>query len=211
MTFIPLQDHYSCYSFTSDSITETQYQSLCRFIEHELATTPLHPASSNMDHTAPAGFLFNLEKKLRWTSTHGEISMLVYDNTIVGVSCVEVSEIHPLLAVGGIRCWINKKHRLHNQPTVHLLSANLQWAEKNQMHAMMLTFNDYNKIIYDSIKRKSQHKGAGLSKIWSNWWNNCLPIDYPIMIKNTKQWCILKPIDHNKTCEIYQLLNKENI
>jgi hypothetical protein len=155
----------------------------------------------NMDDTAPAGLLYLIEEARdnarRWTKDKGQIDLL-YDleiGSIVGISAVEHSNLHPDYASGGNRLWMDKDYRLDHNITKYLLTANLNWADANKKTGMILTFNDYNKAIWEIIC-KNYKKGdpiKSVSNMWSNWWNDCVPLAEPIIVHNTTQWAVIKP------------------
>jgi hypothetical protein len=147
----------------------------------------------NMGLESSSGLLWNIANKARWTKEQGEIALLFSDtDEIVGVSCVERS-IKTGISIGGIRTWVLPEYRNKNVVTNMLLNSNLEWSTANDMYGMLLTFNSYNKWIYTGIKRKANGQGAGLAKIWSDWWNDCIIIDRPLKIRYVDQWCVAKP------------------
>jgi len=168
------------------------------------------PASVNMGLEDNTGFLFSVDHLKRWTKDTGEIALL-YDNLtelIVGVSAVETLYINPLLGSGGNRCWVSPKHRANNEVTSFLLKSNLAWCENNDKVGMVLTFNNYNKWIYDTITKLSTNTGTTLGTVWSKWWNDCIPLPRKIRYFNTHQWAVIKPIDKSKCLEIAADIDK---
>lgn len=178
----------------SDTIEPELYDEVVGFVNQitELSNEK-NPAISNMGLDNESGLLYNIKNKIRWTKALGQISFLKDDDgTIVGVSCVESTK-YPLIAIGGIRTWVLKEYRLKNVVSQVLLDSNLKWAETNGMAGMMLTFNNYNKWIYDGIRRKVRGKSPGVGSIWSDWWNDCIAIDRPLRVRYVSQWCVVKP------------------
>jgi len=168
------------------------------------------PASANMGLEDNTGFLFSVDHLKRWTKDNGEIALL-YDNLselIVGVSAVETLYINPLLGSGGNRCWVAPKFRGNNEVTSYLLKSNLAWCENNDKVGMVLTFNNYNKWIYDTISKLSSNTGTTLGTVWSKWWNDCIPLPRKIRYFNTHQWAVIKPIDKSKCLEIAADIDK---
>jgi hypothetical protein len=162
------------------------------------------PASANMGLEDNTGFLFSVDHLKRWTKDNGEIALL-YDNLselIVGVSAVETLYIDPLLGSGGNRCWVSPQYRGNNEVTSYLLKSNLAWCENNDKVGMVLTFNNYNKWIYDTISKLSSNTGTTLGTVWSKWWNDCIPLPRKIRYFNTHQWAVIKPIDKSKCLDI---------
>lgn len=153
------------------------------------------PALINMGYTAPSGFGHLVRNKLRWTNNTGQIALLIDDNDIVGVSAVETCSLSNAFGSGGNRCWLLPEYRTNNEITQHLLSSNLQWSKQQNHLGMMLTFNGYNKWIYDTITKRASGKSSALGKVWSNWWNDCIPFETQLNVFNTPQWAVIKPID----------------
>ena len=58
---------------------------------------------------------------------------------------------------------------------------------------MMLTFNDYNKSIYDIIVARTQGRKVSIGKVWSDWWDDCVPIGKKILLHGVPQWAVIKP------------------
>lgn len=186
---------YSTETYNSDNISLSQWEELKEFIRVQKLASPNDPAIENMLETTENGLLFNIKHKIRWTTDLGDICILKYNNIIIGVSAVERTLLHSHLSIGGVRCWLDINHRNNQLVTKYLLDSNLRWSKNNDMWSMMLTFNSYNKTIYDGIKRKSLKKSVGVGNIWSSWWNDCILFDKPINIRYTEQWCVLKPIN----------------
>lgn len=164
--------------------------------------TDSSPAAINMGTEDNVGFLFSINYFKRWTAGNGEIALLYDSENIVGVSAVETLYINPLLASGGNRCWLLPEYRSNNEITTHLLSSNLNWCTQNSKVGMVLTFNDHNKWIYDTIKKLSTNSGSTLGTVWSKWWNDCIVLPRRIRYYNTRQWAIIKPIDNGECLKL---------
>jgi len=154
------------------------------------------PALINMGHTSPSGLAYIAKTNQRWTKASGELAFLYNHDTelIVGVSGVEHSTLSDKLGSGGNRCWVLPEYRTHNEVTSYLLSANLDWCNARGKAGMLLTFNDYNKWIYDTIAKLSTGKGAAFGNVWSDWWGDCIILPRKIMLFDTPQWAVVKPI-----------------
>ena len=159
------------------------------------------PALVNMGHTSPSGLAYIVKNNIRWTKETGELAFLVNDDTgmLVGVSGVEHSTLSDQLGSGGNRCWVLPEFRTHNEVTRYLLSANLDWCNAQGKAGMLLTFNEYNKWIYDTITKLSAGKGAAFGKVWSNWWNDCIVLPRQISLFDTPQWAVVKPLADTNT------------
>jgi hypothetical protein len=159
----------------------------------KISSDPL-PAMINMGYDFPAGLAYLANNKSRWTKETGRIDLLVDNNEIVGVSAVETSSLSDAFGSGGNRCWLLPKYRVHNEITKYLLASNLQWCVDRNHVGMILTFNDYNRWIYNTIKRRISGQAGALGPVWSNWWNDCVPFEQQLNVFNTPQWAVVKPI-----------------
>lgn len=159
----------------------------------EIANDPL-PALVNMGYDLPAGLGYLVNSKSRWTKQTGQIDLLLDNGGIVGVSAVETSSLSTAFGSGGNRCWVLPKYRINNEITKYLLSSNLQWCADRNHVGMILTFNDYNKWIYTTIKKRINGQAGALGPVWSAWWNDCIPFEQQLNVFNTPQWAVVKPI-----------------
>ena len=57
-----------------------------------------------------------------------------------------------------------------------------EWANKNNKKGLILTFNEYNKLIWEVISQAytTGETPSSVGGIWSNWWTDCIPIKDPI-------------------------------
>jgi hypothetical protein len=177
------------------------------FIKHEekynqflqLVESSDSPAAVNMGHEPPAGLVYLLKGQHRWNKDSGEIALLHNDdtNSIVGISGVEHSTLLPELGSGGNRCWLLPDYRKKNEVTRFLLKRNLEWCVEHDKKGMLLSFNNYNKLLYDAVVKINKGRAAAIGTVWSNWWKDCIPLPRQIMLFNTPQWAVLKPLGNN--------------
>jgi hypothetical protein len=182
--------------FHTNSNDFAQYESLYNGFLKTIADTE-SPAWANMGEDTSSGLLFLVKNKKRWTKDSGQLTFL-YDKdveSIVGVSGVEDCPLHSDIGSGGNRCWVLPAYRGDHTVSRYLLTSNLEWCRQNNKVGMLLTFNDYNKTIYDIIVRFSQGKGSALGSIWSDWWADCIPLENKIRLHNTPQWAVIKPLE----------------
>ncbi len=153
----------------------------------------------NMGWQPPSGLLYLIQperdRHRRWTQGQGEIALLYnrLTGSIVGISAVEHSPLSDNISSGGNRCWLQREYRLNNEVSNHLLASNFVWTQRQNKIGMMLTFNQYNKGIYDIIVHRTQGKKVSFGKVWSNWWDDCVPIQKKILLHNVPQWAVIKP------------------
>jgi hypothetical protein len=159
----------------------------------EIAQDPL-PAMVNMGYDSVSGLGYIVNNRSRWTKETGRIDLLLDRGRIVGISAVETSSLSGAFGSGGNRCWLLPEYRSHNEITQYLLASNLQWCTDRDHVGMILTFNDYNKWIYNTIKKRIKGQASALGSVWSAWWNNCVPFERQLNVFNTPQWAVVKPI-----------------
>lgn len=164
------------------------------------------PALSNMGYDPPAGLMYIAQKNLRWFQGQGHIAFLYDKNQIVGVSCVEHSTLHVELGSGGNRCWLLQDYRSNNEVSKYLLASNLDWCKEKSKKGMLLSFNNYNKWIYNTIARISSGQGRPLGRVWSNWWDNCVILPRMIRLFNTPQWAVIKPVSNNYIVDLDEMV-----
>lgn len=191
---------YSYDSICSDTITANQLRKLEQFIDNNIDHS--EPAAVNMGRDNTAGLLYNIDHRLRWRVDQGAI-FLIYDNSEpVAVSCVEFPENSDQFAIGGIRTWIKRSHR-GTQIAGYFLDLHTKWARHENCAFMLITFNEYNRAGHTGVQRGQKfRKAAG----WSNWWDDCVAIDKPLNIRNTDQWCIIKPVCSQNTAANIKVL-----
>lgn len=172
-----------------------KHESLYKQFLNEIAENP-SPAVANMGYEEPAGLCYLVQNKKRWTKETGQIALLKdgVSGRFVGVSAVENSTLSDKLGSGGNRCWLLNDYRKENEVTRFLLSSNLDWCAQQGKLGMLLTFNEYNKILYDTVVRISKGQAGALGTVWSSWWNDCIPLPKKIRLFTTPQWAIVKPI-----------------
>jgi hypothetical protein len=169
------------------------------------------PAFVNMGPQIPMGFLHLVDNLKRWREDDGEIALLYDDisGSIVGISAVEDCQLTEELSSGGNRCWILPKYRQNNEITKYLLKSNLDWARNQGKAGMLLTFNEYNKWIYDTIVKLSTNSGATLGTVWSEWWDDCIALPRMLRIHNTPQWAVIKPLDKDRCTSLVENLDNK--
>lgn len=169
------------------------------------------PAFDNMGSTSPAGFLYLVDNLKRWTTDAGQISLLFDDveESLVGICAVENCYISNELSSGGNRCWLLPSYRQNNEMSKYLLKSDLEWSMTQNKAGMLLTFNDYNTWIYDTIVKLSTNTGATLGTVWSDWWSDCIALPRKIRLHNTPQWAVIKPINKGRCKEIASELDKK--
>lgn len=192
---------YKFWYTTSDTVTSKEFDKLAAFIKQETSTST-EPAAVNMGLDSAAGFLYNIKNQTRWRNNAGAIYVAEDNNQIVAVSCVEYAEGATSWAIGGIRTWVSPAHRTHQLPG-QLLKQQTAWAKEHNCNFMLVTFNDYNRALHTAVRRGIYSKSLG----WSTWWDGCVAVPNPVIIRYTSQWCVIKPVhERNNQTNLQELL-----
>lgn len=179
---------YQYESYTSDTILPEDFDRLAEFLAE--CDTSDDPAAINMQWREPAGMLYNIKTQQRWRTDQGKIFLVMDQDRPVAVSCVEYPERSYSWAVGGVRTWITPTYR-SKQLANFFLSKHLQWAAQHDCNFMLLTFNDYNRAAWLAVDRDPKYRRVAN---WSDWWDDCLAVPDPVEVRNTPQWCVIKPV-----------------
>lgn len=179
---------YSYESFCSDTVTPSQLKKLEQFLADNTDYT--EPAAVNMGRDNSAGLLYNIDHQLRWRVDQGAIFLIYSNNEPVAVSCVELPDNTDQFAIGGIRTWIKSSHR-GTQIAGYFLNLHCLWAQQKNCAFLLITFNNYNRAGHTGVQRGSKFRRAAG---WSSWWDDCVALDKPLNIRNTDQWCVIKPV-----------------
>ena len=162
------------------------------------------PASQNMafsnwentNHT----LLYLLFKTDRFSNGNGTFSFIYDNNEIVASSGAYRSEFDPTVVIGGVRVWKMANHRGSMVVAEHIMPLHIQWARDNNAKIFALTFNEYNKRVMQSMNRqgkyeKIKHKYFLFGSLASTFYREFIPLDYPVLIQNTKQYVIYKNLE----------------
>lgn len=125
---------------------------------------------------------------------NGDIFVTTIEDNIEAVSGVYISEFDPMVAIGGVRSWVNSKFRGKFIVGRHILPQQLKWARNKNCKTVALTFNEYNKRLIPYFKRT----GFGIKKERnpdSLFYTGLHEVPFPVRIQNTRQWIIYNKID----------------
>jgi hypothetical protein len=187
---------------TAENFKLKHLSSYKNFLKKAAAESKTQKILVNMGDEEPSGLLYLIDEERgeyrRWTEQNGQIAIL-YDNVtdrVVGISAVENSTLDERITSGGNRLWLDMHYREGHTVTNYLLNSNLNWTKSQDKIGMMLTFNEYNKGIYTIICKASASgkKLSSFGNFWSDWWGDCVPLVKPIMLHNTPQWAVIKPV-----------------
>lgn len=180
---------YTIGTYTSDEISASDFSRIESFVEKELANTQ-SKAAGNMSGDLPAGYLYNIKNQLRWRRDCGCLYTASIDDNIVAVSAVEYPEGATDWSVGGVRTWITPEYRTRHAASA-IMQHQVEWSRARNCDFMLLTFNEYNKAVNTALQR-----GFGYlkSRGWNDWWEDCVPVPGTVVVRNTVQWAVIKPV-----------------
>jgi len=126
----------------------------------------------------------------------GEFFVLEIDGNIEAVSGIYRSEFDNLVAIGGIRSWVNERYRGNFLIGRHIMPYQVQWAKDNNYKTIALTFNEYNKKLINYFIRS----GFGIKKKRTErslFFKGVYVLPYTLKIQNTEQWIIYDKLDQD--------------
>lgn len=157
------------------------------------------PAHTNMWtadwQTQPATLTYQIHNRHRYFDTSGEFHLVLDAGVIVACSGVYKSEFSNKVALGGCRTWISKEYRHLGLPRELFLPAHKQWAIDNDCKTVSITFNDYNKNLIQTFKRKRLGEQRSPRQSHHLFYNNFNEVDFPVNVQYTKQWVIYEKLD----------------
>jgi len=160
------------------------------------------PAGINMwsdDWTTKNNTLpYILEKTERFNGVNGQFTIVYDDNQIVACGGVYISSFCHSIGIAGVRTWVDEKYRHNSILRELILPVHKKWCIKNNLQAVMLTFNKYNKNIIEIFKRR--RLGEKLDRISTRkkkhlFYNNFNIVPHSIIIQHTEQWAIYEQLD----------------
>jgi len=174
------------------------FDELCDFCKIESFDVK-QPASVNMwskdwrvsNNTLPY-ILLNTD---RFDSPNGQLYILRANSKIVGCSGVYISDFSSKICLAGVRTWINYKHRNNLLVREYFLPYQKQWAIKNNIPIIALSFNEYNKNIISiwSKQRLGEIRPKRLPKHFG--YNGVHVLEFPVIIQHTLQYVIYELLD----------------
>jgi hypothetical protein len=135
-----------------------------------------------------------LEKTDRFTGT-GEYNILFNERDVIACSGIYTSMFSPSVAIAGTRTWIATDYRNKSIAREYLLTAEKEWAIKNNFKAIALCFNDYNKNIINIWKRFRLGEDRSPRQSHHLFYNGLNEVLFPVTIQYTKQWIIYEVLE----------------
>jgi len=171
-------------------------QCFFKFLEDE-STDTTNPASVNMwqadwktqQNTLP----YKLSQGL-FNNPKGVLFVGFDDSKIIGCSGAYVSTFTSQLLIAGTRTWVNSEYRNQQIPREYFLPAQKQWAIDNNLKAIALTFNDYNKNIIETFKRNRLGEVRSKREPHHLFYNGVNEVLFPVTIQHTKQFVIYEKL-----------------
>lgn len=167
----------------------------CQHASQEIS----QPAHTNMWaadwQTRPDTLVYQILNRHRYFDTSGKFHLALDGGVIVACSGVYKSAFSNEVALGGCRTWISKKYRHLGLPRELFLPAHKKWAIDNDCKAIAITFNDYNKNLIETFKRKRLGEKRSPRQPHHLFYDNFNEVDFPVNVQYTKQWLIYEKID----------------
>jgi hypothetical protein len=134
-------------------------------------------------------------KSERFRNGNGDMHIILDEqDNIIANAGVNISDFDPLVALSGVRSWINKEYRTQLLIGKYILPVQLSWAKEKNLKTIAISFNDYNKNLIKHITRS----GLGIKKRrgpHSMFYNGQYEVEFPVTINYTKQWVVYHKID----------------
>jgi hypothetical protein len=138
----------------------------------------------------PHTLLHIILKKDRFKEGNGVFSLL-YDNNIpVAYAGAYKHEDDPNILICLVRAFILQQYRAKNLLGNYILPSQMKYAKKNNYEYCWLTYNEYNKYIFNSAKRASQGKATILGTKVTDLYKQAKYYEEPLIIQKTKQYVI---------------------
>jgi hypothetical protein len=157
------------------------------------------PAHTNMwaDNwqTRPDTLIYQIYNRHRYFDNGGRFHLALDGGVIVACSGVYKSAFSNEVAFGGCRTWISKEYRHLGLPREIFLPAHKQWAIDNNCKVIAITFNDYNKNLIETFKRKRLGEARSPRQPHHLFYSNFNEVDFPVVIQYTRQWVIYEKLD----------------
>tara|TARA_B100001971_G_C17936355_1_gene405372 strand:+ start:74 stop:658 length:585 start_codon:yes stop_codon:yes gene_type:complete len=156
---------------------------------------PKNKAKANYEtegwETKPHTLLHIILKKDRFKEGNGMLSLLYDNNKLIGFAGAYKHTDNILICL--VRAFIIKQYRGKNV-LANILSHQLTYAKQNNYKCGWLTFNDYNKYLYDMIVRFNKGQVVTLGSKTDNIYKQAIIYKDPIEIQNTMQYVIELPL-----------------
>lgn len=137
--------------------------------------------------------LYLLNKTDRFTN--GMYNVIFDNDRAIACSGIYPSAFCHDLAIAGTRTWIDKDYRHLSIAREYLLTAEKDWAIKNNYKAIAICFNDYNKNLAKIWKRVRLGENRTPRQPHHLFFNGVTEVPFPVIIQYTKQWIMYEKLD----------------
>ena len=160
------------------------------------------PAAKNMwarnTFVKPWTLGYRLEQSEDFIHPHGNFYVLFEDQNVVACSGVYKSDFDDGIYIASVRSWIHPEYRNKLINKRFFLPEEKRWAVSMGAKIIALSFNDYNKNIIEIFRRN--RLGETNSRIGKRlpqdlFYNNFNVLEFPVIIRGTKQWVCYETID----------------
>lgn len=167
---------------------------------HEATVDTTMPASVNMSvvdwENSPNTLLHAIFIQKRFDSDNSAAYyMLEEDGKYVAGSGCYPLDSNSLIYLIACRGYTLPKYRGRAHHGFHLLPKQVELAKQNGAHTVMLTFNEYNLRMRDTLEKITSRKrwlGLKMPEIYQGEWHS---LEFPITVQYIKQWGVYKHLD----------------
>ena len=153
---------------------------------------PKNKAKANYEtegwETKPHTLLHIILKKDRFKEGNGMLSLLYDNNKLISFAGAYKHTDNILICL--VRAYTRKKYKSKTLLGTYILPEEIKFAKEIGCEKAWLTFNDYNKTIYDGLKRVSKGKGVILGTKTPNIYKQATFYEEPLIIQNTMQYVV---------------------
>lgn len=173
-------------------------EKLLTFCEDSTSDTKM-PGSANLDvdewFDKPNTLLHTIFTQKRFTKENRAGYIIVEkNNSYVAGSGFFALDEDPNVCICASRTYTLVDERLNMYHGNYILPMQYKYARLYNYKTLIMTFNEYNLWLKKSVERLSSGGGLLGKKVPEAFygWNS---LEYPILLKGTKQWCLYKHID----------------
>ena len=167
----------------------------CQQASHE-TTQPAHKNMWTSDwESNPDTLIYQIHNRHRYFDSSGDFHLALDGEVIVACSGVYKSSFYNEVAIGGCRTWVSKEYRHLGLPRELFLPLHKKWAIENNCKVIAITFNDYNKNLIETFKRKRFGEHRTVRQSHHLFYNNFNEVNFPVTVQYTKQWIVYEVLD----------------
>ena len=126
----------------------------------------------------------------RFKEDNGLFSVIYNDNEPIGFAGAYKHDNNSNVLICYVRTYMLEGYRGKNILGYHVLPHQIKFARAQNCRYIWFTFNEYNKSIYDMLKRFTEGKGVVFGSKTSNIYKRAIYYDDLVLIKGVKQYVV---------------------